>query len=112
MPKGDTSTALHRRWLLVVGSASPTSPLALLERSHTFVREVVRQAWTRGAGFVVVTSDDPRQEEEPRHPLVFSWTVLEEIERLAGKNERGEVRVVLITAPKLGSEYEWNSKLG
>jgi nucleoside phosphorylase len=45
--------------------------------------------------------------------LVFSWTVLEEIERLAGKNERGEVRVVLITAPKFtaGRMSEERSRL-
>lgn len=91
--------ALHGRWLLVGGSASPASPSELLERSHVFVREVVRQAWNRGFGFVVLASNEPLQEEEPRHPLVFSWTILEEVARLSA-NDDGCVRVVAITTPK------------
>lgn len=113
MPQGSTVMALQRRWLLIEGSAAPTSPVALLERSHTFVREVVRQAWSRGAGFIVVASDDPLQEEDPRYPLVFSWTILEEVERLAVTNANGESRVVLITAPKFlgGRMSEARSRL-
>jgi hypothetical protein len=84
--------ALHNRWLSIEGSALSDSPSALLARAHTFVREVIRQAWNQGTGFVVVVSGEPRQEEEPKYPLIFSWAILEEVVQLATNIENDPFR--------------------
>jgi len=91
---------LHNKKLLVIGSASPTTPVELLERLHTFVREATRQAWQKGSGFVVVASGDPRSTSVPEHSLVCTWTVLETIAQLATNQPSEQLRVVVLTAPK------------
>jgi nucleoside phosphorylase len=91
---------LFGRWFIVAGSASPISSPELLERSHAFVREVVRQAWKRGAGFVVIAGNEPQRVDEPKYPLVFDWTVLEEIRQLVADTNNGRLSAVAITAPK------------
>ncbi len=89
--------------VLIEGSASSAVEAGLLVRAHSFAREVVRALWSCGCGFVVVASGEPLRSEDPKIPLIFSWTIVEEIVRLAGaesERSRSAGRLVIIAARK------------
>lgn len=80
-------------YLCIAGSAAETCNKRELEEAHILVRRLVVLAGKAGWGMVLFLSGEPRAEDVP---LIYEWTVLEEVFRLFDeKKPTPKLRVIV-----------------
>lgn len=83
--------------ILIAGSAATTASEEKLRRAHDFVKLLVQKILAEGGGLIVFAGGEPTNENGL--PLIFDWTILREIERLAPESFTTP-RIVIITSEK------------
>jgi nucleoside phosphorylase len=91
---------LRGNMILIAGSAAPTASEEKLQRAHNFVRLLVQKILHEAGGLIVFASGEPTADNGL--PLIFDWTILHEIKRLAPP-VFSTPRVVIITSEKARS---------